>query len=52
MAARHEVETRGAVAFDLERRQLAPLGSLLFATARESPVLFPNSQEETYVELG
>jgi len=50
MAARHEVETRGAVAF--ERRQLAPLGSLLFATARESPVLFPNSQEETYVELG
>ena len=52
MAARHEVETRGAVAFDLERRERAPFGSLLFAAAHESPVLFPNSQGETYVELG
>jgi hypothetical protein len=46
------VETRGAAAFDLERRELAPSGSLLFAAAHESPVMFPNSQEETYVELG
>jgi hypothetical protein len=52
MAAKHEVETRRVVAFGRERPQLAPLGSLLFAMVRESPVLFPNSQGETYVEHG
>jgi hypothetical protein len=43
MAARHEVETRDAVAFDLERRELAPFESLLFAAAPESPVMMPSS---------
>jgi hypothetical protein len=52
MAARHEVETRSAVAFDLERREAALLGSLLFAAAPESPVMIPNSRGETYVEHG
>jgi hypothetical protein len=52
MAARHEVEMRRAVAFDRERRERAPSRSLLLAAARESPVLLPNSQEETYVEHG
>jgi hypothetical protein len=43
MVARHEVEMRDAVAFDLERREPAPFGSLLFATASESPVTIPSS---------
>jgi hypothetical protein len=52
MAARHEVEKRRVVAFDRERRERAPFGSVLVAAAHESPVLLPNSQEETYVERG
>ena len=52
MAARDEVEKRSAVAFDRERRELAPFKSLFVGGGYESPVLFPNSQEETYVELG
>jgi hypothetical protein len=42
MAARHEVETRGAVAFELERREPAPFGSLSSAAAPESPVMIPS----------
>jgi hypothetical protein len=42
----------GAVAFDLERRERASLEVVPFASAHESPVMFPNSQGETYVELG
>ena len=52
MAAKHEVETRSSVAFGLERRERAPFRSLFLAAAHESPVMLPNSQEETYVELG
>jgi hypothetical protein len=42
----------GAVAFQLKRREQASLEVVLFAAAHESPVMFPNSQGETYVELG
>jgi hypothetical protein len=52
MAARDEVEKRGAVAFDRERREPAPFESLFVGGGHESPVLLPNSQEETYVEHG
>jgi hypothetical protein len=52
MAARDEVEKRGAVAFDRQRRERAPFKSLFVGSGHESPVLFPNSQEETYVSHG